>query len=53
MITLEAARRVVSAAEEKAREIGQPMDIAVLDGGRNLKSFAGWTTPGSGASRSL
>ena len=40
MITLEAARRVVSAAEEKAREIGQPMDIAVLDGGRNLKSFA-------------
>ena len=40
MITLEDARRVVSAAEEKAREIGQPMDIAVLDGGRNLKSFA-------------
>ncbi len=40
MITLEDARRVVSAAEEKAREIGQPMDIAVLDAGRNLKSFA-------------
>ncbi len=40
MITLEDARRVVSAAEEKAREIGQPMDIAVLDSGRNLKFFA-------------
>jgi uncharacterized protein GlcG (DUF336 family) len=40
MITLEDARRIVSAAEEKAREMGQPMDIAVLDGGRNLKSFA-------------
>src|SRR3712207_545823 len=40
MITLEDARRVVSAAEEKAQEIGQPMDIAVLDAGRNLKYFA-------------
>ena len=40
MITLEDARRVVSAAEEKAREIGQPMNIAVLDAGRNLKAFA-------------
>lgn len=40
MITLEDARRVVSAAEEKAREIGQPMNIAVLDAGRNLKVFA-------------
>jgi len=40
MISLEDARRVVSAAEEKAQEIGQPMDIAVLDAGRNLKSFA-------------
>ena len=40
MITLEDARRVVSAAEEKAREMGQPMNVAVLDAGRNLKSFA-------------
>ena len=40
MITLEDARRVVSTAEEKAREIGQPMNIAVLDAGRNLKTFA-------------
>lgn len=40
MITLEDARRVVSAAEEKAREIGQPMNIAVVDNGRDLKAFA-------------
>jgi uncharacterized protein GlcG (DUF336 family) len=40
VITLEDARRVVSTAEEKAREIGQPMNIAVLDAGRNLKTFA-------------
>ena len=40
MITLEDARRVVSAAEEKAREIGQPMNIAVVDNGRDLKTFA-------------
>lgn len=40
MITLQDSRKVVSAAEEKAREIGQPMNIAVLDAGRNLKAFA-------------
>jgi uncharacterized protein GlcG (DUF336 family) len=40
MITLEEARKVVSAAEEKAKEIGVQMNIAVLDSGRNLKSFA-------------
>ena len=36
MITLEDARRVISAAEKKALEIGQPMNIAVVDGGGNL-----------------
>jgi uncharacterized protein GlcG (DUF336 family) len=36
MITLEDARRVIAAAEEKAREIGQPMKIAVVDSGGNL-----------------
>jgi uncharacterized protein GlcG (DUF336 family) len=40
MITLEDARRVISAAEQKANDIGQPMDIAVMDAGRNLKAFA-------------
>src|SRR5215208_4921993 len=40
MITIEDARRIISAAEQKAQEIGQPMNIAVVDGGRNLKAFA-------------
>src|SRR5687767_11741121 len=36
MVTLEAARRVITAAEKKAAEIGQPMNIAVVDAGGNL-----------------
>lgn len=39
-MTLEEARKVVEAAEEEARRIGQPMDIAVVDGGGNLKTFS-------------
>jgi uncharacterized protein GlcG (DUF336 family) len=35
-ITLEDARRVIAAAEKKAAEIGQPMNIAVADEGGNL-----------------
>jgi uncharacterized protein GlcG (DUF336 family) len=38
MVTLQDARRVISAAEAKAAEIGQPMNIAVVDGGGNLVS---------------
>src|ERR1051325_1714526 len=38
MITLADARRVISAAEKKALEIGQPMNIAVVDAGGNLVS---------------
>ena len=38
MITLEDARRVIAAAESKAQEIGQPMNIAVVDEGGNLVS---------------
>jgi uncharacterized protein GlcG (DUF336 family) len=30
MISLDDARRVITAAESKAREIGQPMNIAVV-----------------------
>ena len=37
-ITLEEARRVIAAAEQKAAEIGRPMDIAVVDAGGHLKS---------------
>src|SRR5437763_12030751 len=35
-VRLEDARRVIAAAEKKASEIGQPMNIAVADGGGNL-----------------
>ena len=36
MITLADARRLIAAAEKKAEEIGQPMNIAVVDAGGNL-----------------
>ncbi|HTK74284.1 MAG TPA: heme-binding protein [Gemmataceae bacterium] len=36
MITLNDARRIIAAAEKKAQEIGQPMNIAVADAGGNL-----------------
>jgi uncharacterized protein GlcG (DUF336 family) len=38
MITLKDARQVIAAAESKAREIGQPMNIAIVDAGGNLVS---------------
>jgi uncharacterized protein GlcG (DUF336 family) len=36
MLTLDDARRVIVAAERKAKEIEQPMNIAVADAGGNL-----------------
>jgi uncharacterized protein GlcG (DUF336 family) len=39
-ITLSAATKVVDAAAAKAREIGQPMNIAVVDDGGHLVAFA-------------
>jgi uncharacterized protein GlcG (DUF336 family) len=39
-LTLEAAERVVAACKKRAEEIGQPMCIAVADGGANLVAFA-------------
>lgn len=36
MLTLKDARRVIEAAEKKAEEIGQPMNIAVVDAGAQL-----------------
>src|SRR5919107_1345330 len=36
MVTLADARRIIEAAERKAAEIGQPMNIAVADAGGNL-----------------
>jgi len=39
-ITLEQAQAAVAAAEEKSRELGVKMDIAIVDAGANLKAFA-------------
>lgn len=39
-VTLAEAQDIVAAAKEKAREIGQPMNIAVAEIGGNLKAFA-------------
>jgi uncharacterized protein GlcG (DUF336 family) len=39
VITLEEAQRIISAAEDKAGQMGQPMNIAVMDAGRNLVAF--------------
>ena len=39
MLTLEDARRIIAAAQNKAREIKQPMNIAIVDGGGNLLAF--------------
>src|SRR6202451_3364707 len=36
MVMLADAKRVIAAAEKKAAEIGQPMNIAVVDSGGNL-----------------
>src|SRR5262245_12323911 len=36
MVTLNDARKIIAAAEKKAEEIGQPMNIAVADAGGNL-----------------
>src|SRR3954462_9840673 len=37
-VTLADARKIIAAAEKKAAEIGQPMNIAVADAGGNLVS---------------
>lgn len=37
-MTLADARRIIAAAEKKAHDIGQPMNIAVVDEGGNLVS---------------
>ena len=38
-ITLEQAKTIVSAAEDKADEIGVAMNIAIVDAGNNLTAF--------------
>ncbi|HEX4066657.1 MAG TPA: heme-binding protein [Acidobacteriaceae bacterium] len=38
-VSLEEARRVIRAGQQKADEIGVPMNIAVVDAGANLVAF--------------
>lgn len=38
-VSLEQARNIIRAGQEKARDIGQPMNIAVVDAGANLVAF--------------
>src|SRR3979490_1120716 len=40
MMTMEKAQRVIEAGIVKAKQIGQPMNIAVVDAGANLTAFA-------------
>src|ERR1700760_3781494 len=39
MMTLDRARLLIETAIEKAKQIGQPMNIAVVDAGANLTAF--------------
>jgi len=39
-LTLEGAKAVLEAAERRAREIGVPMDVAVVDDGGHLLTFS-------------
>ncbi|MEN2398679.1 heme-binding protein [Flavobacterium sp. MC2016-06] len=38
-VTLIQAEKILKAAKEKAKQIGVPMNIAILDEGANLKAF--------------
>jgi uncharacterized protein GlcG (DUF336 family) len=38
--SLEDARRMIAGGEAKARDIGQPMNVAIVDNGGNLVAFA-------------
>jgi uncharacterized protein GlcG (DUF336 family) len=39
-VTIEAAEAAIAAAKQKANEIAQPMNIAVVDAGARLVAFA-------------
>lgn len=39
-VSLDDAQRMIMAGESKARELGQPMNIAVVDNGGNMVAFA-------------
>ena len=39
MMTMEKAQKIIEAGIVKANQIGQPMNIAVVDAGANLTAF--------------
>jgi len=39
-VSLEDARRMIAGGEAKARDIGQPMNVAIVDNGGNLVAFS-------------
>lgn len=39
-VSLEDARRMIAGGEAKARDIGKPMNVAIVDSGGNLVAFA-------------
>jgi uncharacterized protein GlcG (DUF336 family) len=39
MMTIDRAQLIIQAAIEKAKKIGQPMNIAIVDAGTNLMAF--------------
>jgi uncharacterized protein GlcG (DUF336 family) len=43
-VKLEDARRVIAAAEKKAKDIGQPMNIAVADEGGDISQKKAYTS---------
>ena len=40
MLTMDKAQLIIEAAIDKAKKVGQPMNIAVVDVGANLAAFA-------------
>jgi uncharacterized protein GlcG (DUF336 family) len=40
MMTMNKAQLIIEAGIAKAKEIGQPMSMAVVDAGTNLQAFA-------------
>jgi uncharacterized protein GlcG (DUF336 family) len=39
MMTMEKAQKIIEAGIVKAKQIGQPMNVAVVDAGANLTAF--------------
>jgi uncharacterized protein GlcG (DUF336 family) len=49
MMTMEKAQKIIGAGIVKAKEIGQPMNIAIVDAGADLTAFARMDGTGRGS----